>query len=29
VLYHYQIHPEVGWMYARIQTCFPFNVQIG
>jgi hypothetical protein len=29
VLYHYQIHPEVGWMYARIQTWFPFNVQIG
>jgi len=29
VLYHYQIHPELGWMYARIQTWFPFNVQIG
>ena len=29
VMYHYQIHPEVGWMYARIQTWFPFNVQIG
>ncbi len=29
VLYHYQIHPEVGWMHARIQTWFPFNVQIG
>src|ERR1700680_1227313 len=29
VLYHYQIHPQVGWMYARIQTWFPFNVQIG
>jgi hypothetical protein len=28
VLYHYQIHPEVGWMHARIQTWFPFNVQI-
>jgi hypothetical protein len=24
VLYHYQVHPEVGWMYARIQTWFPF-----
>jgi hypothetical protein len=20
VVYHYQIHPEVGWMYGRIQT---------
>ena len=29
VLYHYQVHPEVGWMYARIQTWFPFNIQIG
>ena len=29
VLYHYQIHPEVGWMYARIQTWFPFNIQVG
>lgn len=29
VLYHYQIHPELGWMYARIQTWFPFNIQIG
>ena len=29
VLYHYQIHAEVGWMHARIQTWFPFNVQIG
>jgi len=29
VLYHYQIHPELGWMYARIQTWFPFNLQIG
>src|ERR1700730_7596931 len=29
VLYQYQIHPEVGWMYARIQTWFPFNIQIG
>jgi hypothetical protein len=28
VLYHYQIHPEVGWMHARIQTWFPFNIQI-
>jgi hypothetical protein len=29
VLYHYQIHPEVGWMHARIQTWFPFNIQVG
>jgi hypothetical protein len=26
VVYQYQIHPEVGWMYARIQTWFPFNL---
>ncbi len=29
VLYQYQIHPEVGWMYARLQTWFPFNIQVG
>ena len=29
VVYHYQIHPEVGWMYTRIQTWFPFNIQVG
>jgi len=28
VLYHYQIHPELGWMHARIQTWFPFNIQV-
>jgi hypothetical protein len=28
VLYHYQIHEQVGWMHARIQTWFPFNIQI-
>ena len=28
-IYHYQIHPEVGWMYARLQTWFPFNIQVG
>jgi len=28
VLYHYQIDPEIGWMHARLQTWFPFNVQI-
>jgi hypothetical protein len=29
IVYQYQIHPPVGWMYARIQTSFPFNIQIG
>jgi len=29
VLYCYQIHPELGWMYGRVQTWFPFNIQIG
>jgi hypothetical protein len=29
VLYQYQIHPEVGWMHSRIQTWFPFNIQVG
>jgi len=29
VVYQYQIHPEVGWMYARLQTWFPFNIQVG
>lgn len=29
VLYQYQIHPEAGWMHARIQTWFPFNIQVG
>jgi len=28
VLYHYQIDPEMGWMHARMQTWFPFNVPI-
>jgi hypothetical protein len=27
-LYHYLIHPEFGWMNARIQTWFPFSIQI-
>jgi hypothetical protein len=27
-LYHYWIHPEFGLMSARIQTWFPFGVQI-
>jgi len=29
VVYQYQIHPQVGWMYARIQTWFPFHIQVG
>jgi hypothetical protein len=29
VLYQYQLHPQMGWMYARIQTWFPFNIQVG
>jgi hypothetical protein len=28
VLYHYQIHPRLGWMHTRIQTWFPFNIQV-
>jgi hypothetical protein len=28
VLYQYQIHPELGWMHTRIQTWFPFNIQV-
>jgi len=28
VLYQYQIHPKLGWMHARIQTWFPFHIQI-
>ena len=29
VLYHYMIHPQLGWMYARVQTWFPFQIQVG
>jgi hypothetical protein len=29
VVYQYQVHPQVGWMYARIQTWYPFNIQVG
>ena len=28
-LYHYYRHPEFGAMYGRVQTWFPFAVQIG
>ena len=27
-LYHYYIHPIFGFMHGRIQTWFPFNIQI-
>jgi hypothetical protein len=27
-LYHYQIHPVFGFMHARIQTWFPFRVNV-
>ena len=27
-LYHYQIHPVLGFMHARIQTWFPFSIQV-
>ncbi len=27
-LYHYYIHPVLGVMHARIQTWFPFSIQI-
>ncbi len=27
-LYHYQLHPRLGFMHARIQTWFPFSIQI-
>jgi len=27
-LYHYQMHPTFGFMHARIQTWYPFAVQI-
>lgn len=26
--YHYSFHPEFGWMNARIQTWFPFDIQV-
>jgi hypothetical protein len=27
-LYRYEIHPQVGWMHTRLQTWFPFTVQV-
>lgn len=29
VLYQYRLDEQFGWMYARIQTWFPFHIQIG
>ena len=29
MLYRYFRHPLFGWMYVRLQTWFPFEVQIG
>jgi hypothetical protein len=28
-LYHYYLHPKFGWMYVRLQTWFPFEIQVG
>jgi hypothetical protein len=28
-LYHYYIDPQFGWMYVRLQTWFPFEIQVG
>jgi hypothetical protein len=28
-LYHYFIHPQFGWLYVRLQTWFPFEIQVG
>jgi hypothetical protein len=27
-LYHYYLHPQFGWMHVRLQTWFPFEMQI-
>src|SRR5262249_16130970 len=27
-LYHYYIHPQLGWMHVRLQTWFPFEMQV-
>jgi hypothetical protein len=28
-LYHYYLHPQFGWLYVRLQTWFPFEIQVG
>jgi len=27
-LYHYHLHPQLGFMHARVQSWFPFNIHI-
>jgi hypothetical protein len=27
-LYHYYVHPQFGWMFVRLQTWFPFEMQV-
>jgi hypothetical protein len=27
-LYHYYVHPQFGWMHVRLQTWFPFEMQV-
>jgi hypothetical protein len=27
--YHYYLHPQFGWLYVRLQTWFPFEIQVG
>ena len=27
-LYHYYVHPQFGWMHVRLQTWFPFEIQV-
>jgi len=27
-LYHYYLHPQFGWMHVRLQTWFPFEMQV-
>ena len=27
-VYHYHVHPVLGWMHARLQTWFPFTITV-
>jgi hypothetical protein len=27
-LYHYYLHPQFGWMHVRLQSWFPFEIQV-
>lgn len=27
-LYHYFVHPQFGWMHVRLQSWFPFEIQV-